>query len=130
LAYNIVYDDDGDDVYEDADNEGPGDHTKPVKEDKEAKADKAEIAKQGQQAVKGKPIDSGDEKDDGAPSSDYGDYGDYDAGAPGVGAKIGALSAPDDDKGKVKVPKESHDTVIIGLKVYTNRMSVALLGGD
>jgi len=136
-----VYDDDGDDAHEDVDDGGPHDHTKPVKEGKEAKpekpekpekpkqAKKAEKAEQGQQAVEGKPVDSGDEKDDDASSSDSvdsDDSDDADSGAPGVGA---ALSAPGDDTGKVKVPKESHDTVVIGLKVYTNKDVGCSVGG-
>ena len=45
-----------------------------------------------------------------------------------MGANIGA-PPPDDDKGKVNVPKESHDTVVIGLKVYTNKDVGCSVGG-
>jgi len=146
LRHDVYGDDgdDGDDAYEDVDDGGPHDHTKPVKEGKEAKtakvekaekpkqAKKAEKAEQGQQAVEGKPVDGGDEKDDDASSSDSldsDDSDDADSGAPGVGANIGAPSAPGDDTGKVKVPKESHDTVVIGLKVYTNKDVGCSVGG-
>jgi len=90
--------------------EGPH-HTKPIKE--EGKAEKAE---QGQQGVEGKPVDGGDEDDDDASTSGASNSDD-EGRAPGVGANIGAPSA----KGKVEVPKENHGTVVIGLKVYTNR---------
>lgn len=75
-------------------------------------------AEQGQQADEENPVD-GEQKDDDPATIDSEDY--HDNGSPqleGVGTFV--LSAPD-TKGLVVVPKESHNVVVVGLKVYTNK---------
>jgi len=125
---DAVYDDDGDDSYEDVDDEVPDRETKPVKKGKEAKAEKPKKAKKAKKAEQeqqpledsAKPPD-GEEKDGDSSSSDSDDSddSDFDGGDPGA-AVLGGPSAPD-EKAKVEVPKESHNTVVIGLKVFTNK---------
>jgi len=132
-----VYDDDGDDAYEDVDEE-PDHHPKPVKKGNEVKSEKppkgnkggkpkakkADRVEQGQQSFDKRP-DDGSNKDKGDNSSDSdssssSDSDDSGGGSPAVGASPGGPSASD-EKGKIDVPKESQNTVVIGLKVYTNK---------
>jgi len=132
-----VYEDDGDDSYEDIDEE-PDHHTKPVTKGKGGKAEKppkgdkeekpkakrADKVAQGQQSFEKRPDDGGNNKDDDSSSSDSSDSDDSDGpggGGPGVGANLAGGPSASDDKGKVEVPKESPDTIVIGLKVYTNK---------
>ncbi len=76
-------------------------------------------AEQGQQADEENPVDE-EQKDD-EPTIDSEDYHDYSSPQlDGVGTNIVVMSAPD-TKGLMVVPKESHNMVVVGLKVYTNK---------
>jgi hypothetical protein len=136
-----IYDDDGDDSYEDVEDEVPDYHTNPVKKGKEGKAGngvktgKEGKSKQAEKAKNGEKVELGrksvnkrpdeddkqkEDDDSSSSSSSSDDSGDSDNVPQGIGANNAAPSAPD-EKGKVEVPKEGHNTVVIGLKVYTNK---------
>lgn len=124
-----IDDDDADDAYEDIDDEGQDHHPEPVEAGKGGKTEKSKQAEKtsktekaghARQTEEEKPVE-GEDKEDESSNSGSGASDDSDDGAQGAGPSAAALSSPSDDKGTVEVPKESPNTVVIGLKVYTNK---------
>lgn len=127
-----VQSDDDDDAYEDVDDDDAMiDHppdSKPVKAQagktekggkpgKPGKPEQTGVGKSGRQAELEKPTDD-EEKDEDAESTPGSD--DPDGGGQGGGPGGNPPAVPD-NKGTIEVPKESHNTVIVGLKVYTHK---------
>lgn len=105
---NEVHDDDCEDAYE-LQNDGDGQHDHHIEEVAAEVTENAEDSGEGQKAD---DEETDEEKDDDSAANDD---------APVANANNAMQSVPSNDKMAIKVPKESDNTAVIGLKVYTNK---------